>query len=207
MYRMLLDQFIAGERSAGAPLNIGALSRELDVSQTPLREALARLEHTGLVRREALKGYRVADALTEREIGKLFDARLVLEPALTLEAGLRATPEFMATLHSAVRDLEHSSASADTRAEGFEHYWNADDTFHRLIAEQSGNPFLEQALSALNGHIQRFRLFSKRGQTSASHAAEEHEAVYQALLKRDAEGAAELMRRHLTRAKERILST
>ncbi|MEV7930849.1 MULTISPECIES: GntR family transcriptional regulator [unclassified Kitasatospora] len=204
MYRVLLDQFIAGERVAGSPLNIGALSRELDVSQTPLREALARLEHTGLVRREALKGYRVADALSEREIGKLFEARLVLEPALTLEAGLRTTPEFLDTLRAAVDDLDHSASSADTRTEGFQHYWTADDTFHRLIAAQSGNPFLEQALLALGGHVQRFRLFSKRGQTSAAHAAGEHRMVYEALRRRDAEGAAELMRRHLASAKDRI---
>lgn len=47
MYTVLLHQFMSGERGAGESLNIGALSRELDVSQTPLREALARLEHTG----------------------------------------------------------------------------------------------------------------------------------------------------------------
>ncbi|MFF3978009.1 GntR family transcriptional regulator [Streptomyces sp. NPDC001828] len=206
MYKVLLDQFIAGERVAGSPLNIGALSRELDVSQTPLREALARLEHTGLVRREALKGYRVADALSDREIGKLFEARAVLEPALTLEAGLRTTPEFLETLGAAVDELDHSASSADTRAEGFQHYWRADDAFHRLIAAQSGNPFLEQALLALGGHVQRFRMFSKRGQTGAGHAAGEHRLIHQALERRDAEGAAELMRRHLAEAKDRILA-
>lgn len=60
MYDVLLGQFMDGLWSPGQSLNIGALTRELNVSQTPLREALARLEHTGLVRREALKGYRVA---------------------------------------------------------------------------------------------------------------------------------------------------
>ncbi|MFC7740084.1 GntR family transcriptional regulator [Nocardiopsis composta] len=66
MYDVLLAQFMEGKRKAGEPLNIGALSRELDVSQTPLREALARLEHTGLVRREALKGYRVSPTSASR---------------------------------------------------------------------------------------------------------------------------------------------
>lgn len=85
------------------PLNIGALSRELNVSQTPLREALARLEHTGLVRREALKGYRVAPLFSETELIKLMDARLVLEPTLTYEAGRRTTPSSSRTSPTASR--------------------------------------------------------------------------------------------------------
>ncbi|CCB72638.1 GntR family transcriptional regulator [Streptantibioticus cattleyicolor] len=205
MYNVLLQQLFQGERVAGSPLNIGALSRELDVSQTPLREALARLEHTGLVQREALKGYRVADALSAREVGKLFDARLVLEPALTLEAGLRTTPEFLDTLREAVEELDASAAGADTGPEGFQHYWTSDDAFHRLIATQSDNAFLEQAFLSLGGHMHRFRLFTKRGHTGAAHAVEEHRAICDALERRQAERASELMRRHLSNAKARIL--
>ncbi|MFK0294644.1 GntR family transcriptional regulator [Streptomyces sp. NPDC090442] len=207
MYDVLLRQLFAGERGAGSPLNIGALARELDVSQTPLREALARLEHTGLVRREALKGYRVADALTEREVGKLFEARMVLEPALTLEAGHRTTPEFLDTLREAVDELAESATSADDRPDGFQHYWTSDDAFHRLIAAQSDNPFLEQAFLSLGGQMHRFRLFTKRGHTGVPHAVREHRAICAALEQRKPERAAELMRRHLTHARTRILGT
>ena len=65
----------------------------------PLREALARLEHTGLVRREAMKGYSVAPMMTRREISKLMAARLVLEPALAYQTAQSTTPEFLAELH------------------------------------------------------------------------------------------------------------
>lgn len=92
MYSVLLRQLMAGEREAGSSPNIGALARELDVSQTPLREALARLEHTGLVERVALRGYRVAPMMTRGDVQQLFEARLLSEPRLAHDAALRATP-------------------------------------------------------------------------------------------------------------------
>src|SRR5690606_1416817 len=104
MYALLLQQFMSGERTPGESLNIGALIRELEVSQTPLREALARLEHTGLVQREALRGYRVAPMLTRDEVKHLMEARLLLEPSLAAAAAERTTPEFLQELGQTVSD-------------------------------------------------------------------------------------------------------
>lgn len=206
MYDVLMRQLLDGERMAGESLNIGALTRELNVSQTPLREALARLEHTGLVYREALKGYRVANPLSDREVDKLFEARSVLEPALTYEAALRTTPEFLEELRGTVDELAEASTHADDRIDSFRHYWHSDAEFHRLIAAQSDNPFLEHAYLALIGHMQRFRLFTKRGRTGAAAAAQEHRVVLEALQKSDPEGAREQMRQHLLDARARLLS-
>ncbi|MFI6535659.1 GntR family transcriptional regulator [Nonomuraea sp. NPDC050547] len=203
MYEVLLDQFMTGKRAPGSPLNIGALSRELDVSQTPLREALARLEHTGLVVREALKGYRVAPMFTDREIGKLMDARLVLEPALAYETCRRTTPEFLEELLEAVEELDRSVGLADTESSSFRSYWAADDRFHGLIAQQCDNPFLETAYRSLNGQVQRFRLFSRLGNTGAEHAAREHRAIYEALAEGNPEIASIRMREHLQNANRR----
>jgi DNA-binding GntR family transcriptional regulator len=203
MHDVLLSQFMDGTRAAGEPLSIGALSRELNVSQTPLREALARLETTGLVRREALKGYRVAPLLSAREISKLMDARLLIEPALTYETGLRTTPDFLDELRATVEALEQSVENADTAAEAFRIYWTSDARFHALIAEQCDNPFLDMAYRTLSVQIQRFRLFSKLGDTSAGFAAAEHRAIYQALEAREPELAADRMRAHILNSKER----
>ncbi|MFS0894872.1 GntR family transcriptional regulator [Microbacterium sp. 179-I 3D3 NHS] len=205
MYQVLLHQFMSGERAAGQSLNIGALSRELDVSQTPLREALARLEHTGLVQREALRGYRVAPVMTRDEVEQLGEARVLIEPRLAYEAAQRATPEFLAGLRAAVEEFRQSAEVADTETEAFDLYWRSDDRFHMMIAAQSGNAFLEMAYAALGGQIQRFRLFSKFGRTGAVTAAPEHDAVYAAIAAGDAEGAAEAMRSHIIGATKRLL--
>lgn len=199
MYDLLLDQFMDGVYSPGQVLNIGALTRELDVSQTPLREALARLEHTGLVRRQALKGYRVAPLFSETELVKLMDARLVLEPAMTYEAGRRTTPEFLQLLRDSIDDLKRSGDSV--RA-----YWMADEQFHMLIARQADNPFLETAYRSLGGHVQRFRLFTELGSSDAEPPVREHGAVLEALAAGDADLAAKKMREHIENARTRSLS-
>jgi DNA-binding GntR family transcriptional regulator len=207
MYDVLLHQFMSGERGAGESLNIGALSRELDVSQTPLREALARLEYTGLVQREALRGYRVAPMMTRADVEQLKEARLLLEPRLAHDAALRITPGFLAALRESMNEFERSADAADSETEGFDMYWRSDNAFHTLIAEQSGNQFLALAYAALSGQIQRFRLFSKFGRTGARHAAPEHRAVFDAIEAGDANAAAEAMRLHVLGATERLLGS
>lgn len=205
MYEVLLRQFMNGSRAAGESLNIGALSRELNVSQTPLREALARLEHTGLVRREALRGYRVAPMMSRNEIAQLMDARLLLEPKLASEAALRATPVFLRAINETVRDFASAEPRADVESEEFGLYWSADHRFHTLIASQAGNPFLETAYDALSGQIQRFRLFSKMGHTGLDAAVPEHEVILKALEAGDPVAASEAMRSHIEGAMRRSI--
>lgn len=206
MYSVLLEQFMSGERQPGEPLNIGALTRELSVSQTPLREALARLEHTGLVTREALKGYRVAPMLSRAEVAQLMDARSVIEPALASDAASNATVAFLTELQSTVDDLSRSARHADEDPADFRVSWAAEVRFHALIAQQSANRFLLIAYDALDPQIQRFRLFSKRGNTGAGIAAREHRAVCEALERGDRRLAENRMRDHLAAAKVRNLA-
>jgi DNA-binding GntR family transcriptional regulator len=204
LYEILRDQFINGTRAPGEPLNIAILSRELDVSQTPIREALARLESTGLVHREALRGYRVAPLLSEDDLVSLRDARLVLEPALTRTAAARVTDEFLEALSETIETLDEASRStADFRT--FPRYRSADERFHMAIARQSGNPFLESAYAALGGQVQRFRLFAELGSSDAGDAAEEHRRIYEALRGHDADLAADRMIEHVTNAGARAL--
>ncbi|WP_234334223.1 GntR family transcriptional regulator [Streptomyces sp. NRRL B-1347] len=168
------------------------------------REALARLEHTGLVRREALKGYRVAPLFTERELIKLMDARLVLEPAMVHEAARRTTPEFLAELEESIDELKRCAAGP--RSASVRSYWAADERFHLRIAAQCDNPFLESAYRSLGGHVQRFRLFAELGSSEAESPAREHAAVHEAMASGDAEGVAKRMRQHIENAKARALS-
>ncbi|WP_240614943.1 GntR family transcriptional regulator [Arthrobacter ruber] len=203
MYEVLLSQLMDGTRQPGEVLNIGALTRELEVSQTPLREALARLEHSGLVQRESLRGYFVAPPFTARELGKLATARELIEPALAAESALRRTPEFLEELAATIEDLAGSARGADEDANAFRAYWIADDRFHRLIAAQADNPFLESAYLALSGQVQRFRLFMKAGHTNASEAAAEHQKILDALASGDPAAASEAMRVHVCAAIER----
>ena len=94
VYDTLLEMLMDGRFQPSEALSIDGLARELDVSATPVREAFARLEVTGLVIRAALRGYRVAPLPSTAELTELMDARLIIEPVNALRACERATPGF-----------------------------------------------------------------------------------------------------------------
>ena len=168
-----------GRLEPGTAVSIDGTARELDVSPTPVREALARLEHTGMVRRVALKGYRVAPVFTREDFAELMEARLAIEPVNARLACARLTPGHLAELAQAVADLKEAPRGPSFAE--FRGYLEADERFHRLIAEQTGNQFMVAAYAALGGQIQRFRLFGGVGITDAEHAIAEHQAVLDAL--------------------------
>ena len=87
VYDLVLEMLLEGDLDPGSRLSIDTLAKQLDVSPTPVREAMVQLERTGLVTREALKGYRVAPPFGPEELSELFDARLMLEVEATRLAG------------------------------------------------------------------------------------------------------------------------
>lgn len=201
VYDILLARLMEGSPEPGEPLNIDALARDLEVSQTPIREALARLESTGLVTRAALKGYRVAPLFTAREIDNLMDARGVIEPVNAFLASGRITSGILHELAESIDELVESP-----RGPGFSEirdYWAADERFHNLIAEQADNEFLLGAYQSLGGHVQRFRLFGGLGVTDADAAIAEHTVILEAFRAGNAEAARDAMAAHITAVKTR----
>lgn len=201
VYQELLASLMDGRLEAGTGISIDGMARELDVSPTPVREALARLESTGMVRRVALKGYRVAPLFTTEELAELMDARLVIEPVNAQRACERVTPELYAQLEQSIIDLR--TAPTGPSFSEFRTYWEADERFHRLIAEQAHNQFLLSAYNALGGQVQRFRFFGGLGVTDADHAIAEHSAILEAFKLGDAGRAREMMIAHISGVKER----
>ncbi|MBW4094471.1 MAG: GntR family transcriptional regulator [Acidobacteria bacterium] len=203
VHEAILESLMDGRLEPGAPISIDGTARDLDVSPTPVREALARLEHTGLVVRVALKGYRVAPVFSREDFAHLMDARLVIEPVLTRWTAQRMFPELLAELRKAITDLK-TAPRGPSFAE-FRDYFEADERFHRLIAENSGNPFMHDAYTALGGQVQRFRLFGGVGITDAEFAIAEHQAVFHALEQGDPAAAAAAMTDHVSKVRQRSI--
>lgn len=201
VYDILLAQLMEGSLGPGEPLNIDALARDLNVSQTPIREALARLESTGLVSRAALRGYRVAPIFTARELDDLMTAREAIEPVATMLATRRVTSDVLTELQQTVDDLR-TSPRGPTFAE-FSQYWTADEQFHNLLARQADNAFLLAAYQSLGGHVQRFRLFGGLGVTDADAAVQEHTRILRAMERGDPAGARDEMHEHIRSVAQR----
>jgi DNA-binding GntR family transcriptional regulator len=204
VYAELLASLMDGRLAPGAVVSIDGTARELDVSPTPVREALARLEHTGMVRRVALKGYRVAPVFTQEDFAELMEARLAIEPVNARLACERINQNGLAALEQAVEDLK-TAPRGPSFAE-FKDYLEADERFHQLIARQTGNQFMEAAYAALGGQVQRFRLFGGVGITDAEYAIAEHQAVLDALSAGDPDKAAQAMADHIRKVRSRAIA-
>ncbi|MGW4681944.1 GntR family transcriptional regulator [Micromonospora taraxaci] len=185
----------------GERVNIDALARELDVSPTPVREALARLEADGLVRKRPLSGYTTTPLLTRAEFDDLFEVRLLLEGATAGRAAAHASTE------ERQRISTEAAASIDVEAgDGYRRhaaFTALDATFHDLIAEVAGSPLLRDSITRLHSHLHLHRLYFPV--TGAPDTNTEHQRIATAIAAGDSDAAAEAMRAHLIAARERHL--
>jgi DNA-binding GntR family transcriptional regulator len=188
----------------GDRINIDALARQLEVSATPVREALARLESDGLVRKRALAGYTVSPLLTRSEFMDMFDMRLVLEGAAARWAAARATAEVKSQIvreaGSVVPPEQHDTDGWHAHAA----FTKLDAEFHNLIAAAADNPLLRDGIARLHAHLHIHRLYFPFAQTGTT--SEEHHRIALAIQAGDHDGAEAAMRDHLIRARERHLT-
>ena len=156
-YELIRDLIIDHQIPAGAKVNIDALSARLNVSPTPVREALARLESDGLIVKVAMKGYTTTDLLTVKELNDLFQLRLLLEPWSAEQAAIQSSQigktAIKAEMQSAklalkLRDIDqvHALTEHDTR-------------FHGLITEMAGNKSVIESYQHTHCHVHLFRLY------------------------------------------------
>ena len=204
VFEAVLSLLLDDKIPTGSPLSIDGLAKRFKVSSTPVREALARLEATGMVRREALRGYKVAPEPTAADVAALLETRRIIEPAITRIACTNVTDGLVAELEQFNRDLDASRFGGDTFA-GYRSYWKADESFHRRIAEAAGNEFLLRAYSSIEGHIQRFRLMV-HNDMSGEHAVREHQAIIDAFHEHDPDAAMVAMNEHVEGIKSRSSS-
>jgi DNA-binding GntR family transcriptional regulator len=203
VYETLTAYLLSGTLAPGDPLSIDSLSRDLEVSPTPIREALARIEAAGLVIREPLRGYWVAPLMPPSDFRELMAARLLIEPYNAAAACAYAGPELLEELEKALAQMRAAPTGPTYRE--FREFLRADALFHQTIAKYAGNHFLAEALERLGAHLHRFRLFGNNGVTDAVLAIEEHNAVYAAIAEGSAEGARKAMKRHLLGVQARAL--
>jgi DNA-binding GntR family transcriptional regulator len=143
--------------SPGQHIGIDELARTLSVSQTPVREALARLEADGLVTKIPLRGYEATELLTVQQFDDLFQFRALIEPWAASEASRRATRREIEGLQAEVERAEHieRSGGPSTYAEYIEH----DTRLHALVARASGSSFVEEAFLRTHCHMHLFRVY------------------------------------------------
>lgn len=200
VYEFLKARIMDHELAPSAKVNIYALARDLQVSQTPLREALARLESDGLVVKESLRGYFVAPLISPQEFADLFEFRLLIEPWSAARAAERSD----AADHIELR-RELATCTEVPSEDGYSAYRAVaahDHRFHVRIARLSGNVNMPAAFERTNCHLHIFRLFYQKYVGTA--AVEEHTRIVDAIESGDPDASERAMREHIIASSTRL---
>jgi DNA-binding GntR family transcriptional regulator len=200
VYEALYAQLMSLKISPGGRLSVDSLVRSLGVSQTPIREALSRLEAQGLVIKTHLVGYRAAEQLDRDRLTQLYELRLLLEPFAAAKLALRRDEKIITDLKSLDAEMQ-SEDKAQSRA-AYGEFAKRDAAFHNFIARNCGNDLVYESLQRLHTHVHLFRLyFHARATTDANR---EHKDLIAAIEAGDSEEAAVAMRHHILCSKARF---
>lgn len=207
-YETLKERILDKTLPAGAKLNIDALSRELNVSSSPIREALARLEGERLVVSEVYAGCSVAPEPTAGYLHSLLDCRVVLEGHCARIGAPRKDPKVLDVLRSAYLEMAAIPAIG-TKYREYRRFVQADARFHQAIVDSAANEVISGLYEGLNAIIMQSRLYRDRqgGSSRAHEVLDEHRRILATFEAGEGEAAARMLREHLEGGRRRLLST
>lgn len=176
----------------GGRVSIDGLARQLGVSPTPVREALARLESAELVVKEPLRGYRTTALLNRDELEDLYQFRLLIEPWAAARAAERAGASGRERLRA---EMASCDVPRNATYGAYKELTAHDTRFHVLVAELAGSAQVRLAFERTHCHLHIFRLHYDRG--IGDRTLDEHRAITDAILEGDPRAAEAAMRNHL----------
>lgn len=151
----LVEAILSGKLKPGSRLNESELSRQLQVSRAPIREALHQLQEQGLVVHQPRRGMFVV-SLTEKNIEKINRLRVVLESEALLLCRENLTPQNEKKLLAQLEKIERPEGTSGLEAV------RMDLVFHQTIWSQTNNEFLEKMLTSLTAPLFAFSLITKQ---------------------------------------------
>lgn len=195
VYRILKGSITDGQLSPGDPLPEEAISHDLGVSRTPVRQALNRLHTENFLSRTGARGMLVVNSLTPEEIQDTYAVRAVLEGMAVRLAAQRFTEQNRPALALAMERLHEAAVRADHSSVLAAAY-----DLHRRIWHLSGNPVLERLLEDLQIRGQLWTQTTVGLPNRLDEGIHEHQRIFDAIVSRDADSAEAAAREHLARS-------
>lgn len=199
VYDRLQEMLLDGQIAPGERITVDAVSRQLGVSQTPVRESLNRLEAEDLVVKKHLIGYSATPKLSPARFEELFEARLLIEPSSAGLAAHRHQPDQVENIARLAESMRFGYVSGEVSYGAFA---RLDAQLHESIIGATGNGYFGEMFAKLHCHLQLFRLL--RDSRVTSDALDEHDVVVAALQQRDAGAASDAMTAHLEASRDRL---
>jgi DNA-binding GntR family transcriptional regulator len=190
-YRELKNLILENRLQVGTQYMEQEVAELLNMSRTPSREALIRLANEGLVEIRARHGMRVKP-ISIQDMKEIYDILTSLEAtaaALAAQTGL--TEKQIESLRNAVDDMEKA-----LNKDALEAWAEADERFHRLLVEFSGNRRLISLVSNFIDQSHRVRMMTLRLRPKPVASVDDHRAVMEAILRGDMEASRKLHQAH-----------
>jgi DNA-binding GntR family transcriptional regulator len=191
---LLMERILDRVYAPGQKLNIDALSREFEVSSSPIREALSRLAAVGLVASASFTGFSVAPEPSDEWFEHVRDFRILNEGWAARQLARSRDPLAIARMRESIEAMEADAPRGEIR--DYVGVSRADEAFHEAMLEGSGNEVLAQAVRSLHPHLHHARLFSCVPH-DITPMLDEHRAILDAIMRGDEEAAQAAVEAHL----------
>jgi len=195
----LRQMLVEGAIAPGAKLNERELAELLNVSRTPLREAIKMLAAEGLVELLPNRGA-IAVSLTEDDVLNTFEVMAGLEGLSGELAAQRITPAELAEIQAMQFEMMAAYTRRDLSA-----YYALNSRIHAAINAAAKNPVLLTVYNQVNARLQALRFRSNQDGEKWKAAVKEHERMIEALSARDAAGMREVLVAHLHNKRDVVL--
>ena len=196
----LRTMLVEGRIAPGAKLNERELSEQLNVSRTPLREAIKLLAAEGLVDLLPNRGA-VAVKLTEADVMHSFELLAELEGLSGALAAERIAESEIAELRALHFEMLACHARRDLSG-----YYRLNARIHSAINEAAGNPVLAQTYRAINARVQSLRFRTNQDEAKWTRALAEHQQMIEALAARDGVRLREVLIQHVLAKRDAVLA-
>jgi DNA-binding GntR family transcriptional regulator len=195
----LRQRIVEGQLAPGAKLNERELSESLQVSRTPLREAIKMLAAEGLVELLPNRGAVVAQ-MSVQDVADTFELIAGLEG----QSGELAAARISDAQLAEIRALHYEMLAAFTRRD-LATYYRLNALIHSHINAAAGNRALTQTWANVNARLQALRFRSNFDEAKWQHAMKEHDRMVELLAARDAAALRALMVSHLLNKRDAVL--
>jgi DNA-binding GntR family transcriptional regulator len=204
-YELLRSEIVQWQLPPGVPLNEVHIAERLGISRTPLRQAMQRLAHEGLIRITPGRGAHVSE-IALQDVVHLFQMREALEPyAARLSARTQNRSRFAelrAEFEVQRAELEKGGPSGGD----YSAYYELIARLDAAIDASTDNPYLLSGLSGLRGHLQRLRQIARRRPPRMLETVTEHLAICAAIEEGRETQAAETTAVHINNSLRNILA-
>ena len=190
-FLILRDKILNEEYAKGQKLNEVTLAKELEISRTPIREALKQLELEGLVRSIPNKGVYVI-GFSARDIDDMFEIRLALE-GLAIELAIDRMDEDHLNKIQEIFELMEFYTMKDDQKKIASLYIE----YHDAIYQSTRSQYFAQLLKDINYYVSVTSRHSISQPERLDTALEEHKAIFEAILNKDKKSAREMIKRHI----------